>query len=313
MIQVTTRVLCGAHFFLACHSYFYFIRIAPDSPSLAHCHKSTVERQKLVTTDDGIVVPFLQLLQAHGVHHLGVLHANEEYGNQYVHSLRAAATSNNYDMEIVSIDVPRSTADTTDEDWARAVGILKETGYRYILVLHTSHQSCEPLLSEAARQGMAGDGKHVWIFTDGINRRCITDIEAEPGSDLERARRGLGRVFSVGEIDGISPTYDKFVDTYAAMGNHQDVATLRSLQPSYQEEISVESVSKLTSSATAFLYDATIALGLAACDALMNSEQNRALGSFQCFQSTELHRRKWQCGSRPKNGHATSQVSTLYL
>lgn len=216
---------------------------------------------RLIPADDGTALPLLQLLvKQFGVHHFGVIHQNDAYGNKYMTSIRAAARL--YPgTTVVSIDVP---ALATSEDYERAVSILKGTKFRYFFAI-VYDSKYEPLMKEAYKQGIAGTGLHTWIYAGGVSISTLTNTEYDRESPLFLASLGLARLAAVGGFEGVSPVYDKYLDAFKSLANKQDIEILQSIQPIYPERITEKILSSPMLSSSSILYDTVIALGLAAC------------------------------------------------
>jgi Receptor family ligand binding region len=168
---------------------------------------------RLIPGDDGTAMPLLRLLvHEFGVSHFAVIHQNDAYGSKYATSIRAA-TRLYPNTTFVAIDLPGTGA--TNEDYERAVAILKGTKFRYFFAI-VSSTMFEPLMNEAFRQGIAGTGKHNWIFSDSIGVGAVAR-EYDRGSPLHLASLGASRLSAIGGFDGVSRIYDNYLEAFKSL------------------------------------------------------------------------------------------------
>ena len=225
---------------------------------------------RMIPSDDGTAIPAILYLRYRlNVKHLAVVHVNDSYGNAYALGLQLAAAEYAPDMKVVSVDMPfEATLDIME----KTIRILKETQYRYFFGIIFSTAHYEPFMTEAVNQGIAGTGRHTWFFSDGVSTSAISSHSYPRGSPLHLASRGALRIGAVGGVPGI-PIYDKFIETMKNLNNPQDVQYIQEKHPLYPEEPDYEPLEVNNTffngidETAAFLYDSTIALGLAACNA----------------------------------------------
>jgi ABC-type branched-subunit amino acid transport system substrate-binding protein len=145
---------------------------------------------RTIPSDDGVTEAIIEYFhETLGLDHLVVMNINDSFGNSYVRGLKNAATKLAPNMTIVQIPIDE-TAD--DESIRGAIASIKASKYNHILciVLSSAHDS---IMMEASRSrmGVAGDGKHNWLFSD-LFSGVLNDREFEKGSTLQLAYRGTG-------------------------------------------------------------------------------------------------------------------------
>ena len=105
------------------------------------------------------------------VKHLAVINVNDAYGNAFVDGIRAAAKVYAPDLETQQIWI------IDDETIIEAaIQTLVRTEYRYVFGLVFGVDFHNAIMTEAYRQGLAGNGLHNWFFGDafgGLNGRAF--------------------------------------------------------------------------------------------------------------------------------------------
>jgi hypothetical protein len=269
-----------------------FVQISPTSTS------RTLDDQeqfplfgRTIPSDEWTAVPFLALMERWNVNHIAIVHVNNAYGNDFVQSIDGLIASKNLTLKIATVPV-----DVVVEDWgiSRAVGLLKDTKFRYFFTVHTNNTFVENLMLEAHKQGIAGTGQHTWLFSAAIIS-SITGQSFSSGSSLEQAFRGTGVLRATGGVDGTKGVDDLSL-AMQELRNIDDLSFLNSHLPRYAEGRSVNH-SEITSQATflsdigyapPFLYDAVIALGLAACSLSSMPENFTGQDLYQAFVETKF-------------------------
>ncbi|KAL3940010.1 MAG: hypothetical protein SGBAC_005362 [Bacillariaceae sp.] len=250
---------------------------------------------RTVPSDDGTAVAaILYLRQKLGVRQLGIVHINDSYGNAYAAGMQRAAARHAPDMLIQFSGLPETP---TPENVKTTVAVLKSTGYRHFFGIFFSEQY-EILMTEAYFQGIAGDGKHNWMFGDAAST-SVTLEGYEADSPLRSATQGAVFIAPVGAIPGRDERYDLFLRAMRDLNNPIDITTLESYHPTYPNEPEYSSYTieedpedffdGIIIALVPFLYDAVIALGLAACSiesnatSYFNGDQH-----FQKFKETQF-------------------------
>ncbi|CAJ1931279.1 unnamed protein product [Cylindrotheca closterium] len=243
---------------------------------------------RTVPSDDGTAVPAIKYLrQKLKVRYLAILHINDSYGNAYAAGMQRAAALYAPDMTIQAFDLPLTlTAETVES----AIAVLKSTGYQYFFGIFFTRQY-EMVMTEAYAQGIAGDGKHNWMFSDAVS--TIVTLEGfVADSPLHLATQGAVQISAVGGVPGRDERYDLFLRAMRDLNNPVDIATLQSYHPIYPDEpeYSTYTIEEdpngffdlMTIGLVPFLYDAAIALGLAACN--IENDENEYFDGYQHFE-----------------------------
>jgi hypothetical protein len=119
---------------------------------------------RTVPSDEGNAVPFIiYMRETLNIQHLAVLNVNDSYGNAFAEGLRRAAEQYAPDMVIVQIPV-----DDSESSRNAAITALKDSEFRFVFCLVFDVVTHDALLTEAYRQGVAGDGFHNWIMGDSF-------------------------------------------------------------------------------------------------------------------------------------------------
>ena len=113
---------------------------------------------RTIVSDHGNAVPIIKYIrEVLQVKHLAMINVNDAYGNLFVEGLRLAADAHAPDMTLMQI--PLNEGQRSIE---HAVASLKETGFRFVFCLVFTDEVHDALMTEAYKQGVAGDGKHNW-------------------------------------------------------------------------------------------------------------------------------------------------------
>jgi len=207
-----------------------------------------------------------------GVKHLAVVHNNDGYGDAYARAVLKTAQEYTPDLEVEFIDLP---VKSQPDDYVKAVTFLKSTSFRFFFapILDVNF---EPLMEEAFRQSIAGDGLHNWMFSASIERAMRQQYEKD--SPLHLATRGISVINVIGGKEGIS-TRGKYEQSWDALNNDQDIDYIKSKLPqhdNYDPSLFINDAffGMKGSVADTFSYDAAMLLGLAACSAAGEKNQS---------------------------------------
>ena len=226
---------------------------------------------RTIPSDAGTAVPaILYLRNKLNVKNLAIMHVNDAYGDAYARALQNVAEQYAPDMKIQTVEFP---FDTTPEIVKRTVKRVKETQYRYIYSIMFDTPHYDAFMTEAYNQGIAGTGDHFWMFSDSVST-SIFERTFEIGSPLHLASKGCSRISAVAGVEG-DKRYDSFIQSMSDLNNPKDIALLQSVHPAPPEgfrpiEIANNTekfFAKSSDIMVAFMYDATIAVGLSACRA----------------------------------------------
>ena len=252
---------------------------------------------RLVPSDDGTAIGAIQYFSRINVRNFAVLHTDDAYGAAYAASLKAAASNPENDMTIVTVEISADITKVTNMDLQWIVAQLKETQFTYFfgVIYGSTHYS--PVMEEAFRQGIAGTGKHNWMFADAVSG--IDDRSYARHSALYNATRGIGLITPVGGRE--SPLYKRFSQALRELSNEEDLQYVASLLPTYDDHNSSSSAwdplaqfdSYLDESTPGliepFFYDTVVTFGLAACQ-ILNGDSVSFAGEqfFQQILKTSL-------------------------
>ena len=231
-------------------------------------------------SDDGTAEAMIRFYISIGVQHVAVVHSNEAYGNTYAAGLQLAAAR--HGLKLVSVDIPYNLPTNATPTVQQVVQRLKHTNFRYFFGIIWDTRHYDILMQEAVRQGIAGTGRHNWIFSDSVGRNHIQGRSYNnPRGALYRASYGIGIVTPVGGVPG-EPLYDAFTHALQALDNPEDLPYIRSQLPRYdnddgkadfwQNQSWPADFLQTPGLLAPFLYDTVIALGLAACEAVQDAQ-----------------------------------------
>ncbi len=225
---------------------------------------------RTIPSDHGNAVPIIQFMhEVLGITHLAVLNVNDAYGNSFVRGLRMAIEKHAPDMKIHQASVDQDMLSIR-----QALSSIRSTQYKFIFAILFTPEVHDAVLTAAYEMGIAGTGKHQWLFGDSFDK--IDGRMMKFKSPLNLAYRGVGMLEATGGVAGVGLSgYDNFLARMAEVNNPIDLDYLFSLWPKYDENIHQESIDSFSNFLTptasvhaAFVYEATIALGLAACAAV---------------------------------------------
>lgn len=242
---------------------------------------------RTLVSDEGQAHGLLLFLREKGIDHLGVLHINDEFGNAFLRSLLEKSSSLHPDLSIVAIDLPARGA--TEKTYEDVVDVLVKTEYRWFFGIFDSIPDYEMVMAEALRRGIVGTGEHTWILTQGSIPHIFSD-PIEKDSVIGRASGGIAIYQKNGGRPG-AKVYDNFADRFQTLANSDDIFQLSSIIPlSDSPNLTLAPFDgtvfeRTSSSVVAHAFDATIALGLAACDAVEKRDGRPFLDGTAMFQS----------------------------
>ena len=231
---------------------------------------------RLIPDSDGHALPIVQFFRnVLGVKHLAVVHNNDGYGDAYARAVLKTAQEYTPDLEVEFIDLP---VKSTPDDYVKAVTFLRSTKFRFFFAPILG-DNFAPLMEEAFRQNIAGDGLHNWMFSASIER--ATKPQYDKGTPLHLATRGISVINVLGGKEGES-TRSKYDESWDEMNNDEDMEYIVSKLPQYENydsSVFVSNFFKMKGSvADTLSYDSAILLGLAACAAAEDKKQSDADG-----------------------------------
>eukprot|EP00956_Cyclotella_meneghiniana_P005714 scaffold7379_cov63-Cyclotella_meneghiniana.AAC.1 len=242
------------------------------SPSSTSSDLDNKDQYKLfgrtVPNDDGTSIPLIAKLNSLGVNHLAVLYIDDSYGNAFMEGLILAAQQNAPELRIKTVNMRVNPDKEIIRDVIRRLADIQYT-YFFGIIYSTN---VDDIMTEAYDQGIAGTGKHSWIFGDGVGN-YLEGRQFEAGSKLALAFQGTGVVTAAGGISGMT-TFDKFYKSMKLMKNKADISYMESLLPNEYADGKIMNHSVISRDQSflssqklipPFIYDAVIALGIASC------------------------------------------------
>jgi len=216
---------------------------------------------RTIPSDDAIASAAIRFFRHElGLKYLAVININDSYGNEYVSSLRAAANDFAPDLSILQIPID-------EQDIEQAIAVLKDSQYQVVFAILISKQFHDDILTEAVRQGVAGNGEHNWFFTETF-RSVLDGRIVEVGSPLHKAYNGVG-MFSIGPV--MDEKAKTFNSKMVALKNKEDEIFLNPLIPGLNQTRYLdreEFLDPIKYEYTYFFYEAAILSGLSACRAV---------------------------------------------
>jgi hypothetical protein len=139
---------------------------------------------RTVPSDTGNAIPIIIYMRnVLNIKHLAVINENDAYGNSYVEGLRLAAQDHAPDMLIHQIPL-----DDGQGSIVAAVASLKNTEFRFVFAIVFTVETHDALLTEAYKEGVAGTGKHNWLFGDSF-LGVLEGRQFKEGSPLHKSYR----------------------------------------------------------------------------------------------------------------------------
>ena len=246
---------------------------------------------RLTPSERGSALSYIVLLRdVLKIRYLAVVYVDDEFGNSFSTGLRWAIenyrTSNpdNDPPYIVlqTVQIPPRAEDLTPQVLERAVRVLKETRFTYFVACVYDSQ-INAILLEAHLQGIAGTGKHSWFLPLGYS--VIPGSVVKRGSALDKVYQGaftigpkvVGYENTEGEHDDQSDAFKRLIEVIRHLrDNTPDIDYVRSLLPeAVQPVLDKQNFFGARSPALLSAYDASIALGLAACRAIQQQQQQQ--------------------------------------
>eukprot|EP00986_Skeletonema_menzelii_P011228 scaffold5693_cov141-Skeletonema_menzelii.AAC.35 len=275
-----------------------FPQISPISTSPALDDKSQYKYfARTIPNDDGTSVPLIARLNGGtnsggndesksslwGVNFLAVMYVDDAYGNAFAQGIQVAAQEMAPGMQVQTYSISNNADDAQIE---RVIASMAESEFMYFFGILYPDAFVDKVMTAAVNAGIAGTGKHTWLFSDSVGSGII-GRNFTVGSPLELAYRGTGVLSARGGIPGIK-AFDALVEGLRELGeSEEDKEYLNSLLPKYNALGEVTNHADVTESdsylmnpglVAPFLYDAVISTGLAACNLKMN--HNATAGSF---------------------------------
>ncbi|KAG7371356.1 7 transmembrane sweet-taste receptor of 3 GCPR [Nitzschia inconspicua] len=250
-----------------------FVQLSAQSTSTDLDDRNKYPRFARTIPSDAGTTEALVLFLHNELHldYFAVLNINDSFGNDYATNIRDVARHLAPNMTLLQVPLDHDpTTSLGEEEILEAFHMLKQSQILYCVVVLLDTESHHAFMSIAAREGLAGTGKHNFIFTDGFDAGSLTNRVFEYNSTLHRAYSGAGIIRASGGSPG-EARYDKLSDSLRQIKQSEsDVLFATSLLPGDPSRLtnSDEFFGALRSDSTSFFFDATILMGLAACDAV---------------------------------------------
>mmetsp|Transcript_28701 Transcript_28701/g.53060 ORF Transcript_28701/g.53060 Transcript_28701/m.53060 type:complete len:899 (-) Transcript_28701:897-3593(-) len=269
-----------------------FPQVSPSSTSAALDDKSQYKLfGRTIPNDDGTAIPLVEKLTSWNVRYIAVLHVDDAYGNAFAKGIRLAAQRDTPDLRVETMEI---TIGADDDKISDAIQQLKQTDFTFFFGIVWSKEFVDRIMTEAYNQGIAGTGRHTWLFSDAMGSSVIG--RGFPiGSKLEKAYRGTGVLSAVGGIRGINVVYDKLTRSMQQLGgNEEDRSYLDSHFPRDYPDGKVvnhsiitdqEAFLKVPGLVAPFVYDSIVALGIASCGLLEISDNTDYFTGEELFQA----------------------------
>ena len=183
---------------------------------------------RTIPSDDGIAVPIILHLKSLGVRYLGVCYVNDAYGTAFARGLQAAAEVYAPEMAVKSVDI--GAQDYSEESIQRAIKFLKDTEYRYMFFIPSTLSNFKAIMTEAYEHGIAGTGKHTWLFSDA----AYGDVALRTfpkDSHMHKALLGTGVIQASSGIPDHMPVLKSYQEELKALRNFEDIDYLLRRSP----------------------------------------------------------------------------------
>ncbi|GKY96680.1 hypothetical protein MPSEU_000627600 [Mayamaea pseudoterrestris] len=242
---------------------------------------------RTIPSDVGNSVPIIKfMVDVLQLEHLVVINVNDAYGNAFVDGLRMAA-----DEYAPSMNIHQIPLDEGQGSIELVVQQLKLTNYRFVFCVVFTQELNDALMTEAVKQGVAGNGVTNWIYGDSFTG-LLDGRTFEKDSVLAKAYQGVGLMEAAGGVPGM-PSYDAYQKQMMKLKDKIDLKYVGALLPnhtnpnypaSYKENPFIyrdDFLNPVTNTYSPFHYEAAIALGLAACQASNEMETLAITGKQQ--------------------------------
>ena len=223
---------------------------------------------RVIPSDNGTAeVVILFLKEKLKVSHFGVIHTDDSYGMGYMSSLQTAINIHAPEMKMYSVKI--SYHNPTFDEIKSAIEQLKSTQFSYFFAVINPEKYPE-IMTEAHDQGIAGPGYN-WIFSDSVWPGFFLDDDRfKNNKALVTASNGISILSAAGGLPNMGMTvYDNFFNAWSSLNNEEDINILQSKFPDHID-VDMRDLFDGPSTDASLLYDATVALGMGACEAKKN-------------------------------------------
>lgn len=217
-----------------------------------------------------IIAYFTNILE---LKYLAVIYMNEPYGNSFAEAM-AQETEN----KLGAPNVRRISIDSTGDTIKSALNELKASQYRYVFAVMPTTQFYNELLFTAFDMGLAGkETDYQWFFSDSFSDRSI-DLS---NNTLRMAYTGTGMIRpSAGRLHNNTKFNDFASQLRNLSASREDTEYIYRIISTCPENSynnftdgdiftsNSNGTRNSPSDTSAFMYDATIAVGMSACYAI---------------------------------------------
>ena len=264
---------------------------------------------RTIPADSAVAKAAAQLFVSFEHEVVGMAYLDDAYGEAYKSAFVGFAGE-------VGITVQAESFQYSDDDETlikKAVDNLFKAGIRVGVVV-LSDNEFKPFFRYAATKGMTGEGS-LWILSESFqapNARSLTndelDSEGLPWGPMKDIVDGMGTLLSQGGVPGVNPKFDAWTTAWATLdetatseyvfdnfvnftvdGGYKPYDDTEGVQQDYSEGVLstpfkvsktwfADSAGSINDVAT-YAYDASITLGMAACEYLALNASNTLAGS----------------------------------
>mmetsp|Transcript_6205 Transcript_6205/g.18093 ORF Transcript_6205/g.18093 Transcript_6205/m.18093 type:complete len:1105 (-) Transcript_6205:68-3382(-) len=251
---------------------------------------------RTITSTDGLTRVLVQYLRENlNVRQAAVLYVKDPWGVSFRRSFADAAREAGM-LDVRAEAIAYNIAEAQTQDVRLALKRIKRRGYKYLVCAFFNPQVL-PVLKEALSVGMVGrDSQTHWTFAELDTGMFLNDTLNENSTDLSSIS-SLAFFQGTGGVPQLIPdkrsSYNRFLDEWTTMeANSKFVHYLQEKLPrNITDKIVQDLIGKSPKSPwAAYAYDAAIAHGFAACNALdvVSESKNDQKKGF--FSGPELYK-----------------------
>jgi Receptor family ligand binding region len=205
--------------------------------------------------------------QEQRIAYLAVLYMNDATGRSFARSLRQAARDVAPGMRMEYFAIDSDGGGIPD-----AIARLRRSQFLFVFCVVTDQEAHDVVMLEAVEQGVAASGMHNWMFADSFRNVLAGNRWFVKDSPLALAYEGTGMIMFSGGEPG-NWRFDRFVSMVEDVWNSpNDLEYLASIFPTTPEQdehvlaSNLQNGDKIAHDTAVFNYEATILVGLAACE-----------------------------------------------
>ncbi|KAL3911679.1 MAG: hypothetical protein SGILL_007186 [Bacillariaceae sp.] len=238
--------------------------------------------------------------------YLAILHIDDDFGNSYVSRIREVVKEYNDNQIEAIVDTSSKTfyvesipLDPSGKDIVTQIRKLKKLDFRTVFAVLTGQYDFHNAVAmEAYRQKVVGTGKEVWYYAEDSVVPILSNYLWPTNSSLDVAYRGSGIIWpGTGDVDDIylrfAEQLQQLRDTPAIM--EFMLSALPMTKGINETDLLLGLQHPYFLSATGmdprlqFVYEATVLLGLAACEAVTDDLYLDGDTFFKDLLATDFH------------------------